>query len=234
MLITGMTIPSALFVTCYTIREYEVRISIIGVLLSLTCQSAVASDWEIEATSREPYAGPIIANGLIGITPWKVPMRTKLTILNGVMDDWGEDGVQSLSPAPNFMDIDVSFNGRSLGNGGNLSEWRQTLNLKKATLTTEYFLDKCARVSHSIVALRHLPHNALATVKVSAQCEGVVAVSNKIVSPDVLTKPESAMQNYKWPHTKLDVLTHSARTPAGAHEYSAATIFTGVDEGMGY
>lgn len=122
--------------------------------------------WTIDATKTDNYVGAPIANGKIGILPWKEPFSVRHVMLNHVFDI-GDAGVNQALQGINPFHLELSLNGQKV-EMQSVSNWKQSLDLKKAVHTTSFIIPGKAEIKYNITALRNLPYSGLIEVEIKA------------------------------------------------------------------
>src|SRR5262249_14964508 len=109
---------------------------------SLPACAAAQSDpgWTIEATQIDParYAGITVANGMIGILSAPHPFRTTQTLLAGAYASRGPGEVHKILTSFSFLDIDLSVDGAQVDQLGQVRNFRQSLDMRRAAFTTSF------------------------------------------------------------------------------------------------
>ena len=127
---------------------------------------AKKSLWTIDATKTDNYVGAPIANGKIGILPWKEPFSVRHVMLNHVFDS-GDAGVNQALQGINPFHLELSLNGQKV-EMQSVSNWKQSLDLKKAVHTTSFIIPGKAEIKYNITALRNMPYSGLIEVEIKA------------------------------------------------------------------
>lgn len=122
--------------------------------------------WTIDATKTDNYVGAPIANGKIGILPWKEPFSVRHVMLNHVFDI-GDAGVNQALQGINPFHLELSLNGQKV-EIQSVSNWKQSLDLKKAVHTTSFTIPGKAEIKYNITALRNLTYSGLIKVEIKA------------------------------------------------------------------
>ena len=139
---------------------YKNRFSFTVVMICLFVLAAIAQSkkslWTIDATNTENYVGAPIANGKIGILPWKEPFSVRHVMLNHVFDI-GDAGVNQALQGINPFHLELSLDGQKV-EMRLVTNWKQSLDLKKAVHTTSFIIPGKAEIKYNITALRNLPY----------------------------------------------------------------------------
>lgn len=83
--------------------------------------------WQIAThTYAAPYHGVTLANGGIGILPWREPFSVRRVMLNHVFDADAPHGISRILQGLNPFVLQVSIDGRNVAETS-VTEWSQTL-----------------------------------------------------------------------------------------------------------
>ena len=183
----------------------------------------VANGWVVEADDYEAaYTGVPVANGILGILPWKEPFSVRHIMLNGVSDRLGQDQVNSTVRGINPFGLSMAVEGIETWS---VSEWNQSLDMKEARHVTEFVADSKVKVRYSFAALRNLPYSMIMDVEVSALEDAAVEFSNRMHVPQEYCMAERERKSYWIEGKALDVLRASAKTAGGRYDVAAASAF---------
>ncbi len=138
--------------------------------------------WVLEATDTKDYIGAPIANGRIGIVPWKEPFSVRHVMLNHVFDIGGA-GVNQALMGINPFHMEMLVNQAKV-EMNTITSWKQVLDMKEATHTTSFVIPGKAEVKYTIVALRNLPYSALVNVELKAFSDVNIQFLNQMEVPD--------------------------------------------------
>jgi trehalose/maltose hydrolase-like predicted phosphorylase len=143
----------------------------LGVLISvfLSMQLYSQSTWEIPAKDIDPnnYFGITCANGVVGLVSSPNPMEVQDVVLNGVYDYYQRGRVSNILKTFNHVNMYLDVDG-ARASRANISNYAQTLDMKRAILTTTFEVAGKVKVKHELMALRHLPYSALSVVEIEA------------------------------------------------------------------
>lgn len=195
-----------------------------------------ANEWQIVADKIDPnkYFGVTVANGMLGIVSSANPLEVKDVVLNGAFDLYGRGRVSNIMKVFSFANMrleigtpdekkvgniaasDVgTYGNRSMVGKGNISNFKQSLDMKTATFTTSFDFKDIAKVSQKMLALRHLPHSALIEMEVTALKDCEITPYSLIETPDNLKD----VKNFYWEvvreHAYVPLMTSVAKTPTG-------------------
>src|SRR5688572_26150539 len=134
-----------------------------------TAHSQQNQEWVITASGIDPknYFGVTVANGMIGLVSSPEPMKVKDVVLNGVYDNYQRGRVSNILKTFNHINMSMDVDGHRIG-AKDMHDYKQTLDMKKAALTTSFAIGDKITVRHTIMALRHLPYTAMAIIEIKA------------------------------------------------------------------
>ncbi len=184
------------------------------------------STWHITATDIDPnnYYGITVANGMVGIVSSPEPMRVKDVVLNGVYDYYQRGRVSNILKTFNHVNMNLDVDGHRVGSR-NISNYKQTLDMKKAALTTTFDVDDKVSVKYTMMALRHLPYTALTTFEITAKKEVEITPMSVIEAPNHLVDVRNYYAEIDRPHVKIPLMTSVAKSPSGKHIVAASNSF---------
>lgn len=208
------------------------KISILGFLslcISITLlkgQDYSQSPWHIQAKNIDPsnYYGITVANGMIGLISSPEPMRVKDVVLNGVYDYYQRGRVSNILKTFNHVNMNLDVDGRRIGRR-DISNYAQTLDMKKAALTTTFDVGDKITVRHTMMALRHLPYTAMSVVEIIAKKEVTITPMSVIEAPDHLADVRNYYSEIDRPHVLIPLLTSVAKSPSGKLTVAASSSF---------
>lgn len=184
------------------------------------------SGWHIEAKNINPnnYFGVTVANGMIGLVSSPEPLKVKDVVLNGAFDYYGRGRVSNILKGFNFVNMVLDVDNMRV-NPKNISNYKQTLDMKKAALLTTFDVQDKISVKHSLMALRHLPFSALTIVEITAKKDVEISPASVMEAPDILQDVRNTYAIIDRPHVKIPLLTSAAKTPSGKHTVAASNSF---------
>src|SRR5579871_5572821 len=96
--------------------------------------------WTITADTINPanYFGVTVANGMVGLVSSTDPFKAKDVVLNGAFDLYGRGRVSNILKTFNFVNLYLDIDGRRIDNFKQVTHLRQTLDMKRACLTTTF------------------------------------------------------------------------------------------------
>lgn len=184
------------------------------------------SPWHIVADDINPsnYFGITSANGMIGLVSSPEPMKVKDVVLNGAYDNYLRGRVSNILKGFNFVNMNLDVDGRRMGRR-DISNYRQTLDMQQAQLQTTFEVGDKLAVSHSVMALRHLPYCALTIVELKAKKDVTVTPMSVIEAPEMLQDVRNYYAEIDRPHVLIPLLTSVGKSPSGKYTVAASTSF---------
>jgi len=183
-------------------------------------------NWIIEASNidRNRYFGVTVANGMIGLVSSADPMQVNDVVLNGVYDYYQRGRVSNILKTFNHVNLNLNVDNQRVSSN-NISNYKQSLNMKNAALTTTFDVGDKVSVKHSIMALRHLPFSALSIIEISAKKTVQITPMSVIKAPNHLSDVRNYYSEIDRPHIKIPLITSVARSPSGKHILAASNSF---------
>ena len=181
--------------------------------------------WKIQTTDYQgTYYGAAVANGGIGILPWKEPFSVRHVMLNHVFDAATPHDVSRVLRGINPFNLQMQLNGQPI-NGSHISGWSQTIDMKEATHTTHFIGDGKADVTYTICALRNVPYGGLVRVEVTALEDLYLSVANPIDVPDEYKNPQSQLVSVPVDGNDLKIVRTWALSKHREQKVSASSAF---------
>lgn len=205
------------------------RRPILAVMI-LSCASELLAQaneaWTIEATAIDPnhYYGVTVANGMIGIVSSPQPMRVQDVVLNGVYDYYQRGRVSNILKTFNHLNMNLDVDGRRISQR-DVSNYKQSLDMKRASLTTTFDVQDKISVKHTMMALRHLPYTAMAMVEIKANVNCRITPMSVIEAPNHLTDVKNLYSEIDRPHVVIPLLTSVGKSPSGRHTVAVSNSF---------
>ena len=184
------------------------------------------SPWHIVGKDINPskYYGVTVANGAIGLVSSAVPMQVKDVILNGAFDTYGRGRVSNILKVFNFMNMNLDLDTRRVG-PADISNYRQTLDMQKAALTTTFDVGDKIMMKQTVLALRHLPYSALSMVEITAKKDCEIMPISFIEAPENLKDVKNVYAEIDRPHALIRLMTSVAKSPTGKLTVAASNSF---------
>ena len=176
------------------------------------------------------YTGVPVANGILGLLPWREPFSVRHIMLNNVSDRLAPDYVNRTVRGINPFCLAMSIDGFPMSD---VCDWHQSIDLRKAEHVTEFVADGKVRVRYSFTALRNLPYSMLMDVEVSALDDVGLEFRNMMAVPeDEYGAVVRDRKSFWIEGRKLDFLTATAPTSGGRYEVAAASSFISDRESL--
>ena len=186
--------------------------------------SAQNDGWHISTTNKSNYTGIVVANGRIGVLPSEKPFKTKQIILNNVYEKASQLGVSKILEGMNFGNLDISIDDEMVDET-NISNWKQTLNMKAGRFTTSFKFKDKATISYTFYALRNVPYSSYIDIKIEALQSLKIKAIGKIESNDSYKNPISTFRILKDLETTMPILQTVANTEFGRHTVATSATF---------
>ncbi len=183
-------------------------------------------DWLIVGQNINPanYYGITVANGMVGLVSSPEPMKVKDVVLNGAFDTYGRGRVSNILKVFNFANMNLDVDGTRVG-PKDISNYRQTLDMKQAALTTTFDYKDKVSVRQTMMALRHLPFSELTMMEITAKKDCEIMPASVIETPDNLREVKNLYSEIDRSHVTIRLLTSVAKSPTGRHTVAASTSF---------
>jgi len=170
------------------------------------------------------YYGVTVANGMIGVVSSPEPLDVKDVVLAGAYDVYGRGRVSSFVHSFNLLNMRLRIDGRTLA-PSNLSDVRQSLDLRHGRLTTTFRYGTKADVRYTYCAVRHLPHVVLMDVEITVHQDLTLEAASVMQAPDSLRDVHHTFNQVDRPHATISLLTSAASSPTGKLRICASTSF---------
>ena len=188
-------------------------------------QNHKQSPWHIVADQIDPnnYYGITVANGMIGMVSSPQPLQVDEVILNGVYDYYQRGRVSNILKTFSHMNMHLEVDNRRIG-PKDVEGYEQTLNMKEASLITQYSIPRKATVKQELIALRNLPFSSMAIVEITALADIDIRPINFIQAPDHLSDVRNYYAEIDRPHVLIPLMTSVAKSP-GDKTVATSTSF---------
>ena len=186
-----------------------------------------AAGWQLTAgdSDRTPeYSGVAVGNGSLGMLPWKEPFSIRHVIMNNVFERQGDDGLNRIIYGICPFGITMYIDGKAVSDN-DISDWSQTLDMKRAEHSTTFTIAGKARVEYSFMALRNLPFALMMTCRITASDDINVEISNKMTVPGGYRNSVSGLCSFMAESRHIDLLLTRAETQHGTHKVAASAMF---------
>lgn len=186
--------------------------------------NAQNNGWNITTDVNTNYTGIAVANGRIGILPSEKLFQTEQIILNNVYDKESPLGVSRILKGMNFGNLEVEIDNVKLS-ADNISDWKQTINMKEAYFETSFTYNDKASVSYKIYALRNVPYSGYIDFKISAKEDINVKVTGIIETPEEYKKPMSTFRVLRDLEVTMPILQTVAKSRLERHTVATSATF---------
>lgn len=182
--------------------------------------------WVIKADKIDPsdYYGITVANGMIGIVSSPQPLTVKTVVLNGAYDLYGRGMVSNIMEVFDFLNMTLDVDGERV-TAANISNMKQSLNMKKAVFTSSFDFKDKATVTYSYMALRQLPYTALVNITIHAKKDITVIPASVMQAPEMLRDVQNYYNEIDRPQALIRLLTSTAKSPTGKLLIAASNCF---------
>lgn len=131
-------------------------------------KTSAGDGWTLETSDYNgEYTGAPVANGVIGILPWREPFSVRHVMLNHVFENSPTAGINTVVKGINPFHVRMWVNGTRI-RPNNISDWHQKIDMRRAIHTTSFVADGRLDVSYSIIALRNMPYSAMMRINLKA------------------------------------------------------------------
>ncbi|MFH0919684.1 MAG: glycoside hydrolase family 65 protein [Fibrobacterota bacterium] len=180
--------------------------------------------WCIAASSPENYTPLCLANGELGFLLSPDPLRITTTLCNGVYDRDGERSVARIMETIGFAGLEFCFDDRAV-DPIHITDWRQVLDMKEASLTTFFTISETARFTCTFFALRQLPHCGLLQVSILPLRETVVTVKNRMQVPDTIRNETFSFETLEDGEYRIPLQQVTGKSKSGKYEVVTTAIY---------
>jgi len=177
---------------------------------------AQEKDWVLTTGKVEVYTGIVAANGRIGILPEDKPFQTISVILNNVYEKESELGVSRIISGMNFANLDFFIDGEKITEQ-NISDWKQSLNMKTAEFKTSFTFKDKAKINYTIYALRNIQYSGYIDINILPLKNIKIKATGKISTPEEFLKPLSTFRILKDNEVTMPILQTVAKSKFGKH-----------------
>ncbi len=180
--------------------------------------------WVITTGKVDNYTGIVAANGRIGILPEDKPFQTKSIILNNVYEKESELGVSRIISGMNFANLDLIIDGEKITEQ-NISDWKQSLNMKTAAFETSFTFKDKAKIAYTIYALRNVQYTGYIDISIQPLKNIKIKATGKITTPEEFLHPLSTFRILKDNETTMPILQTVAKTKFGKQTIGTSATF---------
>ncbi|SFU43965.1 Trehalose and maltose hydrolase (possible phosphorylase) [Pustulibacterium marinum] len=181
--------------------------------------------WTISTQKTvDNYTGIVAANGRIGILPSQKLFEIESVILNNVFEKESELGVSKILKGMNFGNLKIEINGEKVSND-NVSDWKQTLNMKTAAFTTSCTFKNIATIEYTIYALRNVQYAGYIDVTITPKKNCDIKVTGQILTDNSYKKPLSTYRVLRDNETTMPILQTVAKSQFEKHTVATTATF---------
>ena len=192
----------------------------------------------------EEYAPVTLANGVYGITLSEKALSGNRVQLNGIFDEFPDNGVESALQAIDFTRLELVvmdpeeysteradfLKGKSFAqaNLDQLKNWQQAFNFRQGWFKTNFDFEDLS-VEHTVYALKHMLQTGIVKVTIRAQKDRFFSIKNvmNVSHPYVFESSEYLNQLRE---RQIPLFTASATSPTGKYTLATTTSFHFEDE----
>lgn len=191
------------------------------------------STWQVAAQNIDPnnYYGVTLANGVVGIISSPEPLKVKDVVLNGAYDYYQRGRVSNILKTFNHVNMNLDIDGQRI-TAKDIQNYQQVLNMKMANLTTTFDIGSKAKVTSTMMSLRHLPYTALTVIEIKALKDITITPMSVIEAPNHLMDVRNFYAEIDRPHVTIPLLTSVGNSPSGRLKVAASNSFI-FEEGHG-
>ncbi|MFA6831622.1 MAG: glycoside hydrolase family 65 protein, partial [Bacteroidaceae bacterium] len=186
--------------------------------------NAQDKSWIIPAIESQTYTGAPVANGCIGIMPWKELLEIKHVMLNSVFERNSPRGVSKAQMGINPFILHLSINGHVM-NKNSITDWKQSIDMKHALHQTSFCVKNQAEISYSIAALGNLPYSGLIEIKIKALKDISFNCKNEMEFPTEFVDRYIGHKSLNDLEFHQQLIVASAYTAYKSHQIAASSAF---------
>lgn len=181
--------------------------------------------WILRTTDYQAsYVGAAMANGRIGILPWKQPFEVRHVVLNHVFDRDGEQGVSRVLKGVNPFLLSIELDGIMI-DSANISGWCQEIDMRRAVHRTSFIAMGKLKVTYDLCALRNMPYAGMIQVQVEALTDCALTAAAHMEIPEDYRQGEYGYREVWADGTPVHTLKAVAYSAHRAQEVSASSAF---------
>lgn len=209
------------------------RLTFLLFFFSAILHTEAQSTWEVVAENIDPnnYYGVTLANGVVGIISSPEPLKVKDVVLNGAYDYYQRGRVSNILKTFNHVNMNLDIDGIRMG-AKDIQDYKQVLDMKNAALTTTFSVGNKAKITSTMMSLRHLPYTALTTIEIKAIKDITITPMSVIEAPNHLMDVRNYYAEIDRPHVLIPLITSVGASPSGKLKVAASNSFI-FEEGHG-
>ena len=195
---------------------------VLGFSISASAQDA----WKIEAANIDTahYYGETVANGMVGLVSSYQPLKTSCVVLAGCYDKFGRGDVSNFLRGFNMLNTSLEINGETV-NFKNVSNYKQTLDMRHAVFTGNFNFRNVADVNYQFVSLRQLQYCGLLIVKITPKKDITIRATNIQQLPEGFHNGKYKYEEMGAGHGKAKLLSTESDSPTGYRHVCACSTF---------
>jgi len=170
------------------------------------------------------YTGVPVANGTIGILPWKEPFSIRHLILNHIFEYNDDSGANCMIKGINPFNLVMNVDGNDI-NDKNISNWEQSLDMRHASHNSSFIAKGKVKVTYTVIALRNLPYSAIIRIQLQAIDNADISFSNIMQIPDKEYKNPISQYRIIKGDANVEILKTNAETAHGRYKESVSAMF---------
>lgn len=187
--------------------------------------SASGEGWIVRTDDPgQSYIGAPVANGMIGILPWKEPFSVRHVILNHVFDIDARSGVNRVLRGINPFGLTMYVDGQKVDEQ-NISDWSQQVDMRRAEHTTRFTTCGKVETTYTIAALRNMPHAGVVMVTVKALQDNEVRFDNRMENPGDYASVKPGYKALRAGQLPIEILRMDGTSSLGRQQVAAASAF---------
>ena len=215
--------------SCFVKKNY-INLILSSLLSLILVLPAISQNdaWHISVGKVENYTGVVSANGRLGILSSDRPFETESIIMNNVYDFESPDGVSKILSGINFANLDLEIDGEKITEN-NISNWKQTLDMRRAAFTTNFRFKNKAEISYTIYTLRQVQYTGYIDISIEPLKDININVTGKIITPEDYNEVRSNFEVLKDLETTMPILQTVAKSIFGKHIVASSATFVWHD-----
>ncbi|MDY3979183.1 MAG: glycoside hydrolase family 65 protein [Tidjanibacter sp.] len=173
------------------------------------------------------YTGVAVANGTLGVLPWREPFSVRHIVMNHVMELNDATRVNCNVLGINPFGVAMLVDGKAI-DSRNCSSWQQSLNMHDASHKSSFVADGKIEVSYTIVALRNIDHSAVMRIELKALNDADVVLRNTMTVPSEDYRSHTTVSRIlNVEGSRFGVLQSVAQTMHNRYTVAATSAFIG-------
>lgn len=200
-------------------KRLAVGLMALAGIMSMPVRS-VADGWILISDSTVPEECVTLANGELGLTLSNMPFGVERILSGGSYQRATPQSVSRIMEVINPLGVSMNIDGNKVVP----VSWNRILDLKKASLTTEFTVQG-AEVSYTFRALRNMPHAVMLDATVKALKDGDFEFVNSHSVPDGYTDTATVNKTVWCEDGGIKVMQTSGNYNSRRNHLSASSVF---------